>query len=392
MQLTAQKVYNIKIGEILSITLMLYCILNAKNLQVPKFYRQLFTCFFLFGQISLMVLFWVDIYPIPDSGPLQQVGWITVSRLVELFGCLFLALFIHNLLISHTMEFNKRFLHAVDVFMFAFFVFFAVMYIAHLIGIKNDFVYGDHRLRGGFVEGGPFGLFVAYYLMLRISLFGIKRKGNMFLLLLTFLSYSKASILFTIFSLILYLFFVEKIRIKNIFVSVVFCSALIFSANANYGFIDKIMLYYNSYLSAEYLVDEWNEDLSFVAGRIAASHIAPKMIQDNVMLGVGLGNYSLTRNNPKYLGFFPTVSIWDLPGLGGLFCILLELGIVGLLLFLRPFIVLFKCSKERLVKWMIGLVILVQLFGLQTYFQYMWFLVGVMTAIDSKPEIMRSAR
>jgi hypothetical protein len=266
------------------------------------------------------------------------------------------------------------------------------MYIVSLIGFENNFVYGNYRLRGGFVEGGPFGLFVAYYLILRMNLFGISVGKFLLLLLLIFASQSKASILFILSALFFYLIIAKRIRIQKLFAGVVFCTVLLVFANQYYGFSDRMVAYWQSYQSAEYLVEERSNDGAFVMGRIAAFFIAPEMIRDNIILGVGLGNYSLTRNNPKYLGFFPAVSRWDLPGLGGIANILLELGIVGLLFFLRPFIILFKQSKEKLVKWMVGLVILVQLFGVQTYFQYVWVLVGVMTAIDANPEIIRSIR
>jgi hypothetical protein len=339
---------------------------------------------------SFLVLFWVDIYPIPNSGVLQRVGWITLSRLVELFGCVFLALFIHNVLTINTVKFDKVFLRTVDYFMLLFFVFFAIMYVANIIGFENKFVHGNYRLRGGFVEGGPFGLLVAYYIFLRVYLFGIDKRKSIFMILLTLMAKSKASIFFIFSVLVYHQFLSRNIKFKNIILSVFLGSMLLFFAERYYSFSDRMMDYVYSYQFAEELVETKGGDYNFSAGRMAGFHILPTMVRDNFLLGVGLGNYPLTRNNPKYLGFFPTVPIWDIHGFGGVFTILSELGIVGLLLFFRPFVILFKCSKQRVVKWMVGLFILVQLFGVPTHFQYLWFLVGLMTAIDSKPEIIRS--
>jgi hypothetical protein len=375
-------------GEMLSIVLIFYSLLDSKNLLFPRFYQQLFGCFFLFAVSSFLVLFWVDIYPIPDSSPLQKVGWITVSRLVELFGCSFLALFIHNVLVSHSIKFNKIFLRTVDRLMFSFFIFFAFTYISCLIGFENNFVYANYRLRGGFAEGGLFGLFVAYYLILRIRLFGIEKMKCVLMILLIIASQSKSAILFIFLTFIFHVFLTRRIRLKNIFIGGIFCATLLFFANQHYRFFEKMMFYWQYHQSAEYIVEARSTDYNIVAGRIAESFIAPEMIRDNIMLGVGLGNYPLTRNNPKYLGFFPEIPIRDLGGWGGIVRILVELGVVGLFLFLHPFAVLFRCSKEKSVKWMVGLVILVQISGVYTHFQYIWFLVGLMTAIDSKPEVI----
>jgi hypothetical protein len=157
----------------------------------------------------------------------------------------------------------------------------------------------------------------------------------------------------------------------------IFCIILLLFAEQYYGFSDSMMDYLNSYQFAEELIEVKG---NFSAGRTPALYILPEMVRDNILLGMGVENYPLTRNNPKYLGFFPTVSIWDIHSFGGIFTILSELGIIGLLLFLRLFAILLKCSKQNVVKWMVGLFILVQLFGVPTHFQYLWFLVGLMTA------------
>jgi hypothetical protein len=50
------------------------------------------------------------------------------------------------------------------------------MYVPNMIGFENKFVHGNYRLRGGFVESGPFGLFIAYYLVLRAYFLGERNR------------------------------------------------------------------------------------------------------------------------------------------------------------------------------------------------------------------------
>jgi hypothetical protein len=58
------------------------------------------------------------------------------------------------------------------------------------------------------------------------------------------------------------------------------------------------------------------------------------------LLGIGIGNYSLMRNDPDYLKGLPSVNDWDLPGLG-LISDAAELGVpltvFFVILLLRPF-------------------------------------------------------
>jgi hypothetical protein len=51
-------------------------------------------------------------------------------------------------------------------------------------------------------------------------------------------------------------------------------------------------------------------------GRIVGAIIVPRMIAAHPLAGIGIGNYSLMRNDPEYLQGLPTVTDWDLPGLG----------------------------------------------------------------------------
>jgi hypothetical protein len=88
MQLATLKMYDVKMREILSIILIFYCLLDSKNIVVPRLYRQLFYCFFLFAVSSFLVLFWVDIYPNSGFWNITENGMdniIPFSRIIRLF-------------------------------------------------------------------------------------------------------------------------------------------------------------------------------------------------------------------------------------------------------------------------------------------------------------------
>jgi O-antigen ligase len=65
-------------------------------------------------------------------------------------------------------------------------------------------------------------------------------------------------------------------------------------------------------------------------GRVAGSVIVPRMIAEHPWTGIGMGNYPVMRNDPKYLGLMMPVRNYDLAGVG-LLGVAGELGIPALL-------------------------------------------------------------
>ncbi|KAA6344754.1 hypothetical protein EZS27_007639 [termite gut metagenome] len=385
MQLTDFRISEIKIGDFFSTFLLLYFCINHKNVNIPVFYKKMYLCFCFFLISSFTVILWTKFYP-PNTNLsiFKQVGMISISRFIQLIGCLTFSLFIHNILIKHTVAFDDKFLKIIDRLMLLFFFFFILVFFMSFFQIETLFVYGNHRLRGGFVEGGPFGLFAVFYYVYRTKMFKFSTIWTILIIILLFASQSKAAVLFLIFIVIIYLILYNKLKIKNTIIAGFISFIILILLNNYWGFTNRLIAYWDTYKNIKYVVPTRVNDPSLVMGRIAAAYIAPEIIKNNILLGVGLGNYSLVRNNPEYLGIFPIVSEWDLMGFGGIINILIEVGIIGLFLFILPFLKMWQLSKLKTTRFLIILFMIAQIFGVQTYFQYLWFVVGIMTAINMR--------
>ncbi|MFD2826873.1 O-antigen ligase family protein [Leeuwenhoekiella polynyae] len=382
MQLTDFKLGLVKVGDLFSVVLIFYYFLNIGRKHFYKPYIQLFKLFVFYFISSIIVMIWVKIYlPSSDLSILRQPGWISISRLIQLLGCVCFGLIIHDILVTNSKRFNDKFLKQIDQFVFLFFCFFILMYVLSFIGVDSPFVYGGGRLRGGYVEGGPFGLFVVFYFIVRNFLFGRNLKWLVLVIILIAATQSKASVLFFIVALILQQLYKQKISIPKVIGTLSVLLLFTVIINSYFDFVDRIEGYISDYNEIELQIAKRPDDANLIMGRIAATVIAPKMIEDNFLLGVGLGNYSLTRNNPNYLGVLPSVKEWDLTGLGGITNLLIETGVIGIFLFFRILYILYRKTKYKVLKYLILIFIIVQFFGVQTYFQYIWYLFGIITAI-----------
>ena len=126
-------------------------------------------------------------------------------------------------------------------------------------------------------------------------------------------------------------------------------------------------------------------------GRIAGVFIFPDMIVDYPVLGIGLGNYPIMRNNPKYLDFIPKSpkGETDAHGFGGIVQLLVDGGIVVFGLFLLIMYKFYKDVKKNKNKSENFLLIFLFffIFGVQIYFLYPWVLLGILTSLNSKLRI-----
>lgn len=249
-----------------------------------------------------------------------------------------------------------------------FAVIFLFIWLLSFVGVNSPFVNSHHRLYGFYNEGGPVGLMFA-------SMFCVSWKIRsprwikLSLLLCVFASSSKAGISLLIFAAAIQIFFKAPKLLKPImliFTTVVILGSLSLIGN---NYIDSIT-------SAETMVADKMEDPSFVMGRIAGSIIAPRMFADNPLLGVGLGNYSLVRNDPSYRGVFPYIDYWDLPGLGGWATTLAECGLVGVLLTASIFLICYRRTTKN-DRILVILSTIPFALGVQMYFAYPWIVLGL---------------
>jgi hypothetical protein len=143
--------------------------------------------------------------------------------------------------------------------------------------------------------------------------------------------------------------------------------------------------YFNGYQLVEHNVAALGRDPNAVLGRVAALYIVPRMISAHPITGVGIGNYPLMRNDPRYLGNLPTMTdVEDLPAIG-IPGTAAEIGIPAtvwlMILLLAPYWV---CRKKASI---IGTVALFQFlahaFSVQLTFFYPWFISACAFAASS---------
>lgn len=199
-------------------------------------------------------------------------------------------------------------------------VFALVSYVAMFGGIELGGAYAieSPRAKGFFVEGGPFGMYLVSVLLVVIFRREVLKEGSLLemtiylgvLMTAFFASQSKAGFLLVM--LLVVYFSIVKEKSKYFFSAILVMLPLLFVT----GKIDGISGYiynYNNFFDA---AAERSDDNSLVMGRLMASVLVPRMVMDQPLTGIGLGNYSLQRNNPEYLEGLPTTDYWDLPGLG----------------------------------------------------------------------------
>jgi hypothetical protein len=237
------------------------------------------------------------------------------------------------------------------------------------------------RARGFFNEGGPFGLYIVTVFMVGILQRYLTGKPMGWVSCLTLaaallLSRSKAAFfavaLLFLFSVLAAASFRRRLTALVLATSILASFAMLIHINR------LIQGYIDSYQNLESRVAVLGNDSNLVLGRIAGAYIVPRMIAAHPITGIGIGNYPLMRNDPRYLGELPSIRyLEDQPGLG-IVGYAAELGIpvtlllVGLLL--APYRI---CKKSARI---LGIVALTQftchLLGAQLTFFYPWFVTA----------------
>ena len=192
------------------------------------------------------------------------------------------------------------------------------------------------------------------------------------------LSASKAGIVAAV-SLLVIVVFIGKLSLKErilyIALTVISIGAFI-SSPLNEQIKDYVSLMQN----VEEASQQRANDSALVMGRVAGSYIVRQMIADRPILGIGIGNYSLVRNNPAYRGALPEVDGWDLTGLGFLGYVAefgLPLSIVFIVLLGRP---VYHAWRKRAPGVLLAIVLFQPIahgLGAQVTFFYPWILSAV---------------
>jgi hypothetical protein len=291
-------------------------------------------------------------YPPPGIGPLKQPLVLSLARLAELSLAVYAMLAAASAL-QRDPGLLRRLL---DIYsgLAAATAFASVLSWILLKGggISTPMVYGfDSRVRGLFNEGGPYGMFLVsagLAEILRARLLRPRYRFRVKAMLVLFgagllLSGSKAGLLAVV--LLSGMAGISAGSPRRRAILLLAGVGLLAATAAFFG--NQFVTYWLLYEHVDEAAAYHPGDPNFVMGRVTGAFIVPRMIAAHPLGGVGLGNYSLMRNDPNYLQGLPPVEEWDLPGMG-LLGDAAELG-VPLALFLavamaRPF---WKAARWR---------------------------------------------
>ena len=260
-------------------------------------------------------------YPPPEIPAIKQPVWLSLSRTFELTLAIYFMLASARAFRGNPVLFRL----ALDLYAGIGVLSAAGSLLAWALlkttGASSFLVYGfDDRVRGLFNEGGPFGMFlvsVAMALLLRGHLFSPKHpmlhKASLAILLAgLFASGSKAGLLAAV-ALCLVAAAASGSRVRRIALAGGCALILIVSAALFQG---KLFGYFYAYLNFDEALAYRPDDPSLIMGRIAAAIVVPRMVEAHPLLGIGVGNYSLMRNDPDYLEGLPPVDDWICPAWG----------------------------------------------------------------------------
>lgn len=269
-------------------------------------------------------------------------------------------------------------------------------------GIEIGGAYGETgvRLRAFFVEGGPFGLFAASGLLMLAAQWRrqyLSRRATyvcgFFIIVALLLAQSKAAIFALVLTMMLAVLFtgfkVLKAYLLPLLAALLVIGGLALFAGAGDA-LEAIFEGRETLLTSPEVI---GDDPNVIAGRIAGSIIVPNMIAAHPFFGVGIGNYSLTRNSPDYNQVLPTLEFWDLHGLG-LYGFLAEVGFIACILFviflLTPALNAKRAGAPFGVIMLCCFPLIAFLFGVQPTFLYPWVVCAIGVAMVRDLDIERT--
>lgn len=249
------------------------------------------------------------------------------------------------------------------------------------------------RVSGFFNEGGPLGVYLAGGALVQyirgMVLNHISRRvawASITLIMIAIVgSQSKSAVLVII--LVAFLSFAQQRRASLIIVAFALILPLAVASNL----VEGLNGYYDNLVNFRSEAYERSTDGNLVNGRLMASVLLPRIVEAHPMLGVGIGNYSLVRNDPNILLGLPRTEVWDLHGLG-LLGYLAELGIPLTLfvLYVYAYPLLAALRSRAWIFQLSAYPLLAALFGVQLNFAYPWIMIGIALAALSIERNYRS--
>lgn len=369
----------VKISEL---AMLAYLPLTLLYRSLHKYIIYLIFFFFVLLLITFIVNPFQEFFVnFTDVSILKEPYFITLSRFVEYLCCAAFLVFVYKSLLF----FERKGISFQDVLQSVLQanVYFSwiliLVFVLHQIGAFNAYstglYYSTMRLRGLYLEGGPYGLMYAFLFASSTLLPHRNRVMKATFLIIIVLTQSKAGLLL-VFLWVLYTvyrrtstrYFIRPlVLIAGISVSV------LVGLYAGKQYIDTAV-------NIEKVLAARGDDTNITMGRVSGIFITPRMIVQNPVLGVGLGNYAIVRNDPDYRGSFPPVDAWDLPGLGGLVVLIAEGGFLSFLLLITILTALYRevAPHVKETDRYLYLFLLLGMLGVQLYFPYVWLPIGIL--------------
>ena len=386
IQFTDFKIGLVKVSELLLLAML--PILFVKKVNIKIFYILIF--FSIEAIISLVITYFLDFEYLGDS-VIKRPYMITIGRYLELVSCLVLCVLSYRFFKSsknrEELDYKINVFVNLNIFIVSIFTIIYFMVVLNVISIDDTrLVYDKMRLRGYFVEGGPFGLMLSFIFIL--TGYGKKTlarsvKRVFLLIVIIFLAVSKAGLLFAFFWIALENFDFLKGKTKELIYPIIVIGCVGFY----FLFINVSSMYVHEINKIKISLRERPNDSNLMMGRISAVFIVPKMIEQHPLLGIGTGNYPLLRNNDDLRGIFPLpteeIRTLDAHGFGGLIDLLVDNGIIGLTAFLLLMYSIYRKKPKSEKIFLLGFLSLF-LFGVQIYFLYPWILLGLVLVNKTK--------
>jgi len=331
----------------------------------------------------------LQFYPPTDIGFLKQPPMATVSRLLQLIITVS-SIFIVALSVGDNPRSLKLVLAAyawAGLLNAAWGLFCVAAYYAADLQLSGITLASRFpRVSGFFNEGGPLGVYLAGVALVQyirgpmLRYISLRQFWlSMILIGLAIIgSQSKAAVLLIF--LLVTLGFLQQRRAGLIFVAMGLILPLAIASNL----VEGINGYYSSMVNFRAEAYERSEDGNLVNGRLMASVLLPRIIEHHPLAGVGVGNYSLVRNNPDFLLGLPRTENWDLHGLG-LLGYLAELGIplTMYVLYIYAYPMLAARRSRMWIFLLSAYPVLAALLGVQLNFAYPWVIMGLALAAIS---------
>jgi hypothetical protein len=408
--LTNIKIGNIAIDQLYDIlAIFMFFAANESKFRIPRHLKRpvrVISQIFLLLIIGAVYALLTQHFYIPAdsvSSVLKRPGLISISRMIQL-----LIEVIVFVMICDATQRDPRHLAS-----FARYYIFGAL-ISAIYGLISYYLFFHQgidiggtdadptqaRLTAFFVEGGPYGIYAtsALFLLFLIRDLGIKKNTRILIALpiiaSIIFSASKASIVMCVFVLFGSVVLMKPVKAFKYFLLGLIVVVALIPVFIELGLSDQFVGYYQSFQTTKQGGIEHSTDPSVIEGRVAGSIIVPNMIKDNLLFGVGIGNYSLTRNTPAYRGLVPPVDGWDLPGLG-LYGDVAEIGIPAILLLGYFFVLpLLRAKRKKMDSRVIMFCLLplaCLIFGVQITFIYPWILLALCTQVANSQTIQSTS-